>query len=108
MKNGDSSGSCYANKLSICNLGMALGIVWGLIMFLAAILSFFFGIGMPIVEIFGTIYWGFDASLIGAVLGLLWGFIAGFIIGALVAFFYNYCATKCPCTTCKTNRNCCK
>lgn len=104
MKNGE--GSC-CSKLSVCNLGMALGIVWGLSLFFCAILTMLSGMGAPFVDIFSTLYWGLDATIIGAVFGLFWGFIWGFIMGALIAFFYNLCAAKCPCGYCSNNRKCC-
>lgn len=103
MENGKNS---CCSKLSVCNLGMAVGITWALTMFLCALLTMFFGIASPFVDIFSSIYWGFDATIIGAILGLFWGFIDGFIGGALVAFFYNLCACKCPCAYCKANRKC--
>lgn len=96
-------GSC-CSKLSVCNLGMAVGIVWGLTLFFCAMLTLFSGMGAPVVEIFSTIYWGLDATIIGAVLGLFWGLIWGYVMGALVAYFYNVCAAKCPCNYCKINR----
>lgn len=105
MKNGDH---VCCSKLSVCNLATAVGIVWGLAMFFCALLTMLFGIGSPFVDIFSSIYWGLDSTIIGALLGLLWGFIGGFLFGGLVAFFYNYCAANCPCTSCKTNRKCCR
>src|SRR5579862_9221494 len=104
MENGKSC----CSKLSVCNLGSALGIVWGLSMFLLAILTMLFGVASPFVDIFSSLYWGYDATPMGAILGLIWGFIDGFIMGALIAFFYNLCACRCPCSSCKANRKCCK
>lgn len=105
MKNG---GQSCCSRLSVCNLGMSLGIVWGLTIFVNALLTMFFGIGSPFIDIFSTIYWGLDSTLVGAFFGLVWGFVGGFIGGALIAFFYNYCSANCPCSYCKHNRKCCK
>ncbi len=101
-----TNGGCCSNKLSVCNLGMSLGIVWGLYMFIVAMLSMTIGMGTPFVEIFSYVYYGFAATLIGSVIGLAWGFVHGFIFGALLAFFYNFCHCKCPCKTCKETRKC--
>lgn len=103
----DDKKSCCL-KISVCNLGMAIGLTWGLMMFVVSFLTMLFGIGSPFVDIFASIYWGFDSTIIGSLLGFIWGFIGGFITGALIAFFYNVCACKCPCSYCKTNRKCCK
>lgn len=104
----DNRKKCYCGSLSICNLGMAIGVVWGLSMFLVTILTMAYGIGSPFVDIFSSIYWGLDASLLGSVFGLFWGFVDGFIGGALIAIVYNFCAARCPCSSCKTNRECCR
>ncbi len=95
--------SC-CSKLSVCNLGTAIGLVWGLSMFIGAILTSLAGLASPFVDIYSSIYLGYDATIIGAVIGLIWGFIHGFIVGALIAFFYNYCACRCPCKSCKECR----
>lgn len=104
MKSDKSCGVSGCGKLSVCNFAMALGIVWGLSMFLCALLSMTNGMAMPIVEVFSSIYLGFEPSFLGALMGLFWGFIDGFVFGGLLAFFYNYCSCKCPCTYCKKNR----
>lgn len=98
------SGACYTAKLSVCNLGMALGLVWGLYILILALLSMTMGMGTPFVEIFSYVYFGFAATFIGSLIGFAWGFVHGFIFGALIACFYNFCHRRCPCKTCKTNR----
>lgn len=90
----DNSSCC--TKISVCNLGLAVGLVWGLSMFATVYFSIFFGMGIPFVEIFSTIYLGYDFTFVGSLLGLFWGFIDGFIGGALVAFFYNVFSCCCP------------
>ncbi len=103
MENGKNCGS----GLSICNFATASGIVLGLSMFVFAILSMLFGLATPFVDIFSSLYCGYDSTVVGALLGLLWGFVNGFILGALLAYVYNFCHCKCPCSYCKTNRKCC-
>lgn len=105
-KNGNKC--CCTARLSICNLGMALGCVWGLTLFAIAMLSMYAGIGTPFVELFGTIYRGFEAALIGSFIGFAWGFVNGFITGMLIAMFYNLFSRICRCSYCKKNRECCR
>jgi len=95
--------SCYA-KLSVCNLAMALGLVWGLGMFATAWLSIWFGLGGPIIKVLGSVYVGFEPSFVGSLWGLLWGFIDGFVGGALIALFYNCFRCCCCCPYCKKSR----
>ena len=96
--------SCYA-KLSICNLGVAIGLVWGLGIFVLGLLSMA-QIGNPIIHVFGSLYIGYKATFLGCVLGFVWGFLHGFVNGALIAFFYNWCRCCCPCKYCKEGRCC--
>lgn len=108
MNNGKGS-DCSGNscsKLSVCNLGMSLGIIWGLHMLLWSVVSTMWGFGTPFIDIFSTIYIGFTSTVVGTIIGVVWGFVHGFIYGALIAFLYNYCKCKCPCAMCKKNRKC--
>lgn len=77
-------------NLSIHNLGITLGVVFGVSMLVYALLSMFVGVGTPIVTLLGSLYVGYDATLIGAFIGLLWGFIHGYIFGALVVLISNF------------------
>lgn len=102
--NGNGKCCNCTTRLSICNLGMSLGIVWALAVFGTALLNIFMGIGMPFMHLFGSIYVGFESTILGAIFGLIWGFIHGFVGGALIAWLYNWCSCKCPCAYCKKNR----
>lgn len=99
---------CCTTRISVCNLAMSLGVVWGLAMLVTALLSMWLDIGTPFIVLFGSLYIGFEATMLGALLGLFWGFVDGFIGGALIAFFYNWFSCKCPCSYCKKNRKSCK
>lgn len=106
MDNGKSSSCNCCSRLSVCNLGMSLGIVWGLSMLLCGLLSMMWGVATPFVDLFSSIYIGFDSTVVGSIMGLVWGFVDGFIFGILIACIYNYCSCKCPCAYCKKNRSC--
>lgn len=103
----EESKSCYS-KLSVCNLGAAMGGVWAISMFLLALLAAFFDVGTPIVDLMGSLYVGYDASVIGAFIGFIWGFIDGYIGGILIAMLYNFCQCRCPCKSCQDARCCSK
>ncbi len=86
---------CCQNHLKVCNFGIAIGITWGVGMFLTAIIAMLFGLAVPFVELFSSIYLGFSVSILGAFLGLFWGFIDGFVGGAMIALIYNFFCCKC-------------
>ena len=75
-------------ELNKTALGLALGVVWGLGVFLATLWVLFAGGGMHL-EMLQRFYLGYSISLVGAVVGLLYGFIDGFIGGWILAWLYN-------------------
>ncbi len=75
-------------KLRVGALGLAHGIMWGVGVFVATLLSIQFGRGETI-RTLSFIFPGYDWNIGGAFLGLLWGFVDGFVVGALIAWLYN-------------------
>ena len=69
-------------------LGMALGIIWGVSIFLVTIWAVVRGHGETL-TLLGGYYLGYSVTYVGAVIGLIWGFIHGFIAGVLTAWLYN-------------------
>jgi hypothetical protein len=69
-------------------LGLSLGIVWGLAVFVLTILATMRGMGRTL-SILGGYYIGFSVSYPGALVGLIWGFVHGFVAGVLIAWFYD-------------------
>jgi len=69
-------------------LGLSLGIIWGLAVFITTILAIIRGRGFTL-QALGGYYPGFTVSYLGAVIGLIWGFVNGFIGGVLIAWFYD-------------------
>lgn len=80
-----------SNHLCKVCLGMALGMTWGLGCLALGLLAMYCDWGAGIVEMLGSFYVGYAATLMGSVIGAVWGFVDGFIIGFLIAFFYNRC-----------------
>lgn len=77
-------------KLSAKACGLALGIIWGaalLIMGLAAMI--FPGYAAGFVRSAGSLYIGYNSTIIGSLVGALWGFIDAGIFGLLFAWLYN-------------------
>ena len=74
-------------KLRVRALGMAVGIVWGLGVFLMTLWMIWFGKDQ--IALFKNIYPGYASTYLGAFAGFIWGFVDGLISGALVAWLYN-------------------
>jgi len=75
-------------KLRVTALGLAVGTMWGLVIFVATLWTAIAGRGMTLAKL-GGYYVGYTVSFGGAVVGLLWGVVSGFILGALLAWLYN-------------------
>lgn len=58
------------------------------VVFLMALLAMI-GYGKQIVSVIGSVYIGYDASIVGAILGLVYGFVDGLIGLYIFAILYN-------------------
>ncbi|MDE1768392.1 MAG: membrane-associated protein [Candidatus Micrarchaeota archaeon] len=76
-------------KVSIKGLAIAAGTTWGLGVGGAGFLAMF-GWGGAFVSTLGSLYIGYSATPLGALIGLVLGFIDGAIAGAITACVYNY------------------
>ncbi len=75
--------------------GFALGILWGLCLFLATLSHIVFGYpGQAFLYFFKDIYLGYSVSLVGAFIGLVWAFIDAFIVGYLFIMIYKWVGKK--------------
>lgn len=86
---------CAEGTLCAPSFGMALGIVWGLGVFLLGLGAWLFKFGTPVVTHMGTVYPGFKSTLLGAAIGGFWGLVAGFIGGLIFAWIYNFISIRC-------------
>ncbi len=80
---------------------LAGGIIWGVAVFVMAILPMFTGglttgYGVGFTHAIGTIYLGVQPGISGAILGLVYGFIDAFIGCFIFAWLYNKIELKCP------------
>ena len=76
-------------KLNAKALGLALGIMWAIVLFLATIVILAKGTGGEHLKLLGKFYPGYSVSAVGLILALIWGFISAFIFGWLVGLLYN-------------------
>lgn len=71
-------------------LGIGLGTVWGVSLFITTWVSYFSGYGRLFLEVLAqSIYPGYSISPIGSFLGLFYGFLDGLISGFCIAWIYN-------------------
>lgn len=77
------------HKLSPVALGLSLGILWGLSLFVLGLVAYHYSYGQPAVAAIATLYVGYEPSVMGSIIGGVIGFIDAFITGFIVAWLYN-------------------
>ncbi|MCB1112927.1 MAG: bacteriophage holin [Chlamydiales bacterium] len=70
-------------------LGLAGGILWGVMMFIMTFANIFFGYGTTFLNLMADVYPGYSVSYIGSLIGLGYGFLDGFIGLYILAWLYN-------------------
>jgi hypothetical protein len=58
---------------------LATGILIGAAMFIFGLLATFTGYGLEFVTLVGSVYVGFQPTVLGSFIGLVWGFLDAFI-----------------------------
>jgi hypothetical protein len=77
-------------KLKPFALGIALGLVWGVALFITTWVSIYTGYGKSFLEAIPlSLYPGYCISLSGSLLGLVYGFLDGLISGTIIGWIYN-------------------
>jgi hypothetical protein len=69
-------------------LGLASGILWGLVILVSTLWVMLKGGGETLV-LLQQFYFGYNITLPGAIIGAIWGFVDGFICGWIFAWLYN-------------------
>lgn len=77
------------NKIDPKAFGLACGILWAAGIAFMGLTATVCTWAQPFVDVVGTMYVGYTASIVGAVIGAVWGFIDAGIGGALLAWLYN-------------------
>lgn len=71
-------------------LGVAFGLVGGLLVFFSTVLALVVLGGDPRgLELLGEYFYGYEVSWTGAFIGLFWGFVTGFVFAWFAAFMRN-------------------
>lgn len=75
-------------------LGLALGLVFGLGVFIATIILLIKGGGQvaPHLALLGQFFIGYQVTFGGSLIGFLHGLFFGFIVGYVIASLYNWMA----------------
>jgi hypothetical protein len=76
-------------RLSRFGMGMALGLVWGLMVLVMGLLAHYLQYGVEFVTSLGTVYIGYEKTIVGSFIGAGFAFLDGFVGGILIALFYN-------------------
>ncbi|MCE0723070.1 MULTISPECIES: bacteriophage holin [Legionella] len=85
-------------KLSPVALGLALGVLWGISILIIGLIAYYYTYGHGFVTAVGSLYPGYEPSIMGSLLGGVIGFIDAFITGFLIGWLYNlFSCCKCVC-----------
>ena len=78
-------------RLDRIALGMAVGTLSGLLVFLATIFLLIKGgeVVGPNLALLGQFFFGYTVTITGAFIGLVYGFVVGFVVGWLIALLRN-------------------
>lgn len=82
------------NKTIVKALALAVGSFCALYMLLLAWIAAWTSWGIYGVKVMGSLYLGFEASIIGGIIGAIWGFIEGFVTVWVIAYFYSFFIKK--------------
>jgi len=89
-------------QLHVLSFGLALGVTWGLGIFILGIVNYFSIWGVEVLGSLATLYIGYAPTILGSVLGAIWGFVDAFIGGVIIAWLYNKFSHCCSNTCAKS------
>ena len=76
-------------KLNAKAFGLAVGVVWGLIVLVATIVLTVKASGGEHISRLSIFYPWYGLSYVGALIGFVWSLIYGFVAGVIFAWVYN-------------------
>ena len=76
-------------KLSLFGLGTAVGLAWGGLLLLTAVISWVTGVGAEFIRVAASVFHGYAPGPLGGVIGGVWGCCVGFVWGVSMAWIYN-------------------
>ncbi len=93
-------------RLSACALGIALGVICGVVMLVVGLLATHGVFGADIMARWSAQLPGVDLSIKGSLVAGAWGFVKGFFFGLILGWIYNLCL--CCCSRGHCGCGCCK
>ena len=93
----------HCEHLRICpgRFAFAFGLLWAIGWLLVGWAGWKWGYGVPLINVMGSVYYGYAPTLLGGVYGAIWGFIDAFIFCFLAILVYNGCCCR-RCSHCET------
>lgn len=91
-------------KLNVKAFALAAGILWAIGAFLLALMALWLDWGTEFVDLIGSGYVGYEASVVGAFTGAVWGFVDAAVGCAIFAWLYNLLVDKSKCTVDKKKK----
>ncbi len=91
METDKKDSTSNVSRLNAKILGLTLGILFGLIIFIATnwlVIKGGYIVGSHLL-LLSQFFIGYKVSFLGSIIGLIYGFIAGTIFGVLVGWIYN-------------------
>ncbi len=91
METDEKDFTSNVSQLNAKILGLTLGILFGLIIFIATnwlVIKGGYIVGSHL-RLLGQFFIGYKVSFLGSLIGLIYGFITGTIFGVLVGWIYN-------------------
>ena len=93
------------SKHCVCKIAVALGLAAALWIFVLGLLGMWFGYGLSMIHMLGSVYIGFEATWLGSVIGAAWAFAKTFLFIVVAGFMYcgiTRCCGKKGCGTCSS------
>lgn len=81
-------------KLDVRAMTIAFGVTWGSGVLLLGLIAWLLGWGVPMVNVLGSVYLGYQPTFAGTVIGTVWALADGAIAGAILAWIYNMAAKR--------------
>ncbi len=76
-------------KLNVFGFAFSGGVTFALCILALGLIAYYYNLGKQMVEMFGSIYVGFEATVGGSFVGGLWAFADAFIFLLIFGFIYN-------------------
>ena len=113
MKNECSTENGCRCHACWCKLSLAFALANGLSILVFGLLGVFYANGthFPTGSMMGSLYSGFQTTVLGSVCGAVWGFLGTFVFFLVTGFIYRClqkCCNKCYCLSCYKQSADCK